>query len=81
VNYVRMLKDIMLNFCNKAMTSSILKSWRKRSTSYICATEMKSNAMEHISLRITKPSLLSSHSIVINYAAVIGEHYENSNYI
>jgi hypothetical protein len=81
VNYVRMLKDIMLNFCNKAMTSSILKSWRKRSTSYICATEMKSNAMGHISLRMTKPRLPNSHFVVINYAAVIGERYENGDYI
>jgi hypothetical protein len=35
VNYVGMLKDMMLNFCNKAMTSSILKSWRRRSTSNV----------------------------------------------
>ena len=81
VNYIRMLKDMMLNFCNKAMTRSIFKSWRKRSTSYICATEMKSNIMGHISLRITKPSLPSSHSVVISYAIVIGERYKNSNYI
>jgi hypothetical protein len=35
VNYVGVLKDMMLNFYNKAMTSSILKSWRRRSTSYV----------------------------------------------
>jgi hypothetical protein len=37
--------------------------------------------MGHISLRMTKPRLPSSHFVVINYVAIIGERCENSDYI
>jgi hypothetical protein len=77
VNYVGVLKDMMLNFCNKTMMGSILEKKKH----ILCAIGMKSNAMRHISLRMTKPRLPNSHFVVINYAAVIGERYENGDYI